>query len=105
MLLLLDLHHYGFLIAQIFFGLWLVPLGYPAYRSAMFPKAIGAGLVIGGICYLVGLLAVFLLPEVGERINSIVTIPSTIAEVSMLLYLLVVGAKTPTTIRQLAAAA
>ena len=28
-LLLLDTQHYGFLIAQIFFGLWLVPLGYP----------------------------------------------------------------------------
>jgi hypothetical protein len=37
--------------------------------------------------------------------SAIVTTPSTIAEVSMLLYLLVVGAKTPTTIRQLPAAA
>jgi len=26
-LLLLDTQHYGFFIAQIFFGLWLVPLG------------------------------------------------------------------------------
>ena len=33
-LLLMDLHHYGFLIAQIFFGLWLVPFGYLAYTSA-----------------------------------------------------------------------
>jgi Domain of unknown function (DUF4386) len=41
LLLLLDIHHYGFLIAQIFFGLWLVPLGYLAYKSAMFPKALG----------------------------------------------------------------
>jgi hypothetical protein len=38
-LLLLEMHHYGFLIAQIFFGLWLVPLGYLAYKSAMFPRA------------------------------------------------------------------
>jgi hypothetical protein len=31
-LLLLDMQHYGFLIAQIFFGLWLVPMGYLAYK-------------------------------------------------------------------------
>ena len=31
-LLLLDTQHYGLLVAQIYFGLWLVPLGYPAYR-------------------------------------------------------------------------
>jgi hypothetical protein len=104
-LLLLDLHHYGFLIAQIFFGLWLVPLGYLAYRSAMFPKALGVGLIVAGACYLVGMLAVFLVPDFGERINTIVTIPCTIAEVSMLLYLLVVGVKTPKPVTRTLAAA
>ncbi len=46
-LLLLDIHNYGFLIAQIFFGLWLVPLGYLAYKSGMFPKALGVVLIVG----------------------------------------------------------
>lgn len=32
-LLLLDTQHYGLLIAQIGFGLWLAPLGYLAYTS------------------------------------------------------------------------
>jgi hypothetical protein len=96
-LLLLQIHHYGFLAAQIFFGLWLVPLGYLAYKSAMFPKALGVALIVGGACYLVGLLAVFLVPDFdfGEKINVFVTIPSAIAEISMVLYLLVVGVKTP----------
>ncbi|HEX9098743.1 MAG TPA: DUF4386 domain-containing protein [Candidatus Dormibacteraeota bacterium] len=105
-LLLLEIHHYGFLAAQIFFGLWLVPLGYLAYKSAMFPKALGAALVVGGACYLVGLLAVFLVPDLGEKINTFVTLPSAIAEISMLGYLLVVGVKTtkPKAERSLAAA-
>jgi len=96
-LLLLQIHHYGFLAAQIFFGLWLVPLGYLAYKSAMFPKALGVALIVGGACYLVGLLAVFLMPDFdfGEKINVFVTIPSAIAEISMVLYLLVIGVKTP----------
>jgi len=93
-LLLLDIHHYGFLIAQIFFGLWLVPFGYLAYKSALFPRALGIMLIVGGACYLVGLLAVFLVPDFGEKINTFVTIPSAIAEISTVLYLLVVGVKT-----------
>jgi uncharacterized protein DUF4386 len=93
-MLLMDMHHYGFLVAQIFFGLWLVPLGYLAYKSAMFPRLLGVALIVGGACYLVGMLAVFLLPDFGEKINVYVTIPSAIAEISMLLYLLVIGVKT-----------
>jgi len=104
-LLLLEIHHYGFLIAQIFFGLWLVPLGYLAYRSAMFPKALSVGLIVGGGCYLVGMLAVFLVPDLGEKINVFVTIPSAIAEISMVLYLLVIGVKVPQPAARVLAAA
>ncbi|HXQ29193.1 MAG TPA: DUF4386 domain-containing protein, partial [Gemmatimonadales bacterium] len=93
-LLLLEIHHYGFLVAQIFFGLWLVPLGFLAYRSGLFPKALGVTLIVGGACYLVGMLAVFLVPDFGEKINTLVTIPSAIAEIWMVLYLLVVGTRT-----------
>jgi hypothetical protein len=105
-LLLLDIHHYGFLIAQIFFGLWLVPLGYLAYKSGMFPRVLGVTLIVGGACYLVGMLAVFLSPDFGERINALITIPCTVAEVWMLGYLLVFGVRTtkPATGRILAAA-
>jgi hypothetical protein len=94
-LLLLDTQHYGFLIAQIFFGLWLVPLGYLAYKSGMFPKALGVLLVVGGGCYLVGTLAAFLIPSSGQNINTFVTIPSAIAEICMVVYLLVIAVRTP----------
>ena len=93
-LLLLDTQHYGLLIAQIFFGLWLVPLGYLAYKSGMFPKALGVLLVVGGACYLVDMLAAFLVPDFGKAIHGYVTIPSAIAEIWMVGYLLVVGVKT-----------
>jgi hypothetical protein len=93
-LLLLDTQHYGTLVAQIFFGLWLVPLGYLAYRSALFPKWLGVVLVAGGVCYLADLLAAFLVPAFGHEIHAVVVIPSAIAEISMVLYLLVVGVRT-----------
>ncbi|HEX9096058.1 MAG TPA: DUF4386 domain-containing protein [Candidatus Dormibacteraeota bacterium] len=94
-LLLLDAQHYGLLIASIFFGLWLVPLGYLAYKSGWFPKVLGVGLIVGGAGYLADVLASFLVPDVGKAISGYVTIPSAIAEVSMVIYLLVIGVKTP----------
>jgi hypothetical protein len=92
-LLLLDIHNYGFLIAQIFFGLWLVPLGYLAYKSGMFPKALGVVLIVGGGAYLVDVLARLLVPDFGDRIHAFLAIPPTIAEIWMVGYLLVKGVK------------
>ena len=92
-LLLLDAQHYGILIAQIFFGLWLVPLGYLAYRSGWFPKALAVALIVGGACYLIDLLAAFLVPDLGKAIHGFITVPSAIAELSMVGYLLVIGVK------------
>src|SRR5205085_4875147 len=94
-LLLRDTQHYGLLIAGIVFGLWLVPLGYLAYKSTgWFPKWLGILLVVGGACYLVDLLTAFLVPDFGKEIHGFVTIPSAIAEISMVLYLLVIGVRT-----------
>jgi hypothetical protein len=93
-LLLLDMHNSGYLIAQIFFGLWLVPLGYLAYKSGMFPKVLGIVLVVAGASYLVDMLTAFLVPDISKQIHGFLAIPPTIAEVWMLGYLLVVGVKT-----------
>ena len=103
-LLLLDTQHYGTLIAQVFFGLWLVPLGYLAYKSSgMFPKWLGVLLIVGGVCSLVDLLALFLVPDFAQKITPdlpgthhtfVGVIPPAIAQISMLVYLLVIGVKT-----------
>jgi hypothetical protein len=95
-LLLIDAQHYGLLIASIFFGLWLVPLGYLAYKSGWFPKTLGVTLIVGGACYLVDMLTAFLLPDIGKAIHGYVNIVSAIAEIWMVGYLLVIGVKTST---------
>jgi hypothetical protein len=95
-LLLLDIQHYGTFSAQVFFGLWLVPLGYLAYKSSrLFPKWLGVVLIVGGVSYLVDLLAAFLAPDLSQTIHALIPIPTAFAEISMLLYLLVVGVKLP----------
>jgi hypothetical protein len=95
-LLLLDAQHYGLLTAQIFFGLWLAPLGYLAYRSGWFPKPLGVILIVGTVCYLIDLLAAFLLPDFGQMIHGYIVIPCAIAEIWMVFYLLIIGVRTTT---------
>ena len=92
--LLVDAQHNGLLIASIFMGLWLAPLGYLAYRSGMFPRSLGVVLVAACAAYLVDFVAAFLVPDFGKSIHGYLIILPTIAEPSMLLYLLITGVRT-----------
>ena len=94
-LLLLDIQHHGTLAAQVFFGLWLAPLGYLAYKSGLFPKALGVFLVAAAVCYLLDLLVAFLVPDLGKQTHAFMIIVPLIAEIWMVAYLLVRGVRSP----------
>jgi hypothetical protein len=51
-MLFLDMRRSGILVAQVFWGLWLLPLGFLVFRSGFLPKLLGILLVIGGVGYL-----------------------------------------------------
>jgi uncharacterized membrane protein YwzB len=93
-LMLLDTQRYGSSAASVFMGLWLVPLGYLAYKSGMFPKALGVALITVCVCYHTKLLAAFLAPDLWTVIQGYVSIPIWVFEFWMVLYLLVIGVKT-----------
>src|ERR687892_954329 len=82
--------HDGYLIAQIFFGLWLAPLGYLVIRSGWFPKAIGVLLIVGCFGYLADTFARFLAPGVADAIEPFL-VPAAIGELSFVVWLLVKG--------------
>jgi Domain of unknown function (DUF4386) len=92
-MILLDLQHHGTLAAQVFFGLWLAPLGYLAYRSGLFPKALGVVLVLATISYLADSLTAFLLPNLELQIKPFLIVAPLVGEIWMVLYLLVTGVK------------
>lgn len=94
-LLLLDLQHNGYLIAQIFFGLWLFPLGLLAIRSGMFPRLLGQLLMAASTAYLLDVALQFLAPELAATVNPVLVTLFSVSEGSMLLYLLIRGARTP----------
>jgi hypothetical protein len=104
-LLLLDLNHYGHVNASIFMGLWLIPLGLLVRGSGMFPKALGVLLAVGGVCYPLGVLAVYVSPAFGEAIKTLLMNVPTVAEVWLLGYLLTIGVRTSPRADRAAAAA
>ena len=87
--LFFDLHKYGLAIMGIFFGLWLLPMGYLVIKSKFIPKIIGIFLLIGCFSYLIDFFTFFLFPNFG-----IVTTEYTfLGEVLMVLWLLIKGVK------------
>lgn len=93
-MLLMDLQHHGYLVAQIFFGLWLFPLGLLAWRSGMIPRPIAAVLMTASASYLLDVLLQFLAPGLADAVNPVLVVLFSVAEGSMLLFLLVKGVKT-----------
>ncbi len=64
-MLLLHLHNQGLNIAQIFWGLWLFPLGYLVFKSRFLPRILGVLLMIACFGYLIDSLAELLFPNLG----------------------------------------
>jgi hypothetical protein len=88
---ILGLHKHGILIAQIFWGLWLFPLGYLVFKSGFLPRILGVLLIIGCFGYLIDSLTYFLFPAYAAAISPIATTPAGIAELLFALWLLIKG--------------
>ncbi|MGB4918500.1 MAG: DUF4386 domain-containing protein [Propionicimonas sp.] len=74
------------MIGGIFFGLWLIPMGWLALRSGWMPAALGWILMIGGVGYVANALLSYLLVDAGLAVELLTT-PATIGELWMVGYL------------------
>jgi hypothetical protein len=91
----MNLQKQGVYANQIFFGLWLLPLGFLVYRSGWFPKWLGVLLVIGCFSQLVELTAIYLAPNFDESSVMALLLPGGIAEIVFALWLTIRGANAP----------
>lgn len=88
----LDLHRHGNVIAAIFFGLWLFPLGLLVFRSGYLPRVLGILLMIGCFGYLVLFIQVFLFPGTEATLwTNPLLVVTHISELSLMLWLLIKG--------------
>ena len=87
----LNLHKYGYIIPQIFHGLWLLPLGLLVFKSGFFPRVFWVLLIIACFSFLLDEFARFLLPNYGDTIALVVTLPAVIGEFLFCGWLLIRG--------------
>ncbi|HKZ79738.1 MAG TPA: DUF4386 domain-containing protein [Pyrinomonadaceae bacterium] len=83
----LDLHAQGIGVAQVFWGLWLFPLGYLIFKSGFLPRILGIIVIIGGFGLLIDSAIFFLFPDSDVRVSQI----TGLAEIPLGLWLLIKG--------------
>jgi hypothetical protein len=88
----LDMYNNGIMVAEIFWGLWLIPFGILVYKSRFVPKVLGVLLIVGCFGHLLSSLSTFLFPY-----YSAILIPISemvmVGELPIFLWLLITGAK------------
>jgi len=90
-MLFLNLHGHGFDVAEIFWGLWLLPLALLVYRSRFVPRFLGVWLAIDGLAYVVLSLTGVLLPQYQSKVFTTYAQPAFFGEVALMLWLLIKG--------------
>ena len=92
---MLSLNSYtnGFMIAELFYGTWLLPLGCLVYKSGLLPRVLGVLLIVDFAGILFRFFQFFLLPG-HDTIAYPGLVASLVAEFSLSLWLLIMGVKT-----------
>jgi hypothetical protein len=93
-MLFIKLHGQGFVVAEMFWGLWLFPLGLLVYRSRFLPRFLGVWLGLAGVAWVIESLTGILWPLYQDKMDSYLQ-PAIIGEIAFMLWLLIKGAKPP----------
>ena len=94
--LMYELGSSSWQVGGLFFGLWLIPMGYLAGLAGM-PRWLGRILIAGGVGYLLSTFISAAIPEPVAWLVDGLVYPATIGEFWMIGYLLTVGIRQPAT--------
>jgi hypothetical protein len=93
-MLFIEVHGHGFAVAEIFWGLWLFPLGLLVYKSRFLPRFLGIWLGLAGLAWLTLSLTGILLPQYQGKVYSMLQ-PAFFGEVALMLWLAIKGVRAP----------
>ena len=79
-------------VGALFFGLWLIPMGWCVLRSGWMPRALGWILVVGGIAYVLSAFVRYLAPGAPVFAEAL-AYPATVGEFWIVGYLLIRGVR------------
>jgi Domain of unknown function (DUF4386) len=94
-MLFLKLHGEGFVVAEMFWGLWLFPLAMLVYRSRFLPRFLGVWLALAGFAWVIQSITGILLPQYQNKVYSY-SQPAIFGEIAFMLWLVIKGARPPT---------
>jgi hypothetical protein len=83
----------GTYVGMAFWGLWLFPFGVLVFKSGFFPRVLGVLLIVGCVAYLTVSFTSIVLPAYGRGVNQVMLPFYAIGELSMVIWLLVKGAR------------
>jgi hypothetical protein len=90
--LLVTTDQQGILVSELFWGLWLLPLGMLVFRSRFLPRFLGIWLFINGLAYVITSFTGILAPQFLATVKQI-SLPTLFGEVALMLWLLIRGAR------------
>jgi len=91
-MLFLKLHGRGFVVAELFWGLWLFPLGLLVYRSRFLPRFLGVWLGLAGVAWVALSITGIMWPEYQTKVDSL-SQPAFFGELAFMFWLLIRGAQ------------
>jgi hypothetical protein len=93
-MVLIRLGNPAVIVAELFWGLWLFPLGMLVIRSGFLPKALGVLLIVNGAAYVVMCLTSLVVPEYAA-IPGKYLFPALFGELWLALWLVIKGIRVP----------
>jgi len=87
----LRLFAVGFGMSLVFFAFYCFLIGYLIFKSVFAPRIVGVLMAIAGLCYLTNSFVYFLAPWLSGRLFPWILLPCFVAELSLALWLLVIG--------------
>jgi hypothetical protein len=93
-MLLIQLGNPAVVVAELFWGLWLFPLGMLVIRSGFLPKALGVLLIVNGGAYVAMCLTSLVLPEYAATLGKVL-FPALFGELWIALWLAIKGIRVP----------
>jgi hypothetical protein len=79
-------------VGGLFFGLWLVPMGWLVVRSGWLPRVLGQLLMVGGLGYVLSTFVTYVFAN-ADLAAGLLTVPATIGELWIVGYLIVFGVR------------
>lgn len=82
-------------VGGLFFGLWLIPMGWLVVRSGWMPRLLGQLLMVGGVGYVLSAFVTYIFAN-ADLLAGLLTVPATIGELWIVGYLIFFGARNHT---------